>query len=81
MTGHVKVNSSNIESIAYDAPSQTLAVIFKSDIKHEHQYQGVTTHDYMSLMSSPSKGSYISKNIVKGDYAHTKGEAGNVDDQ
>jgi len=55
------VESSNIESIGYDADSETLEVEFKSS--GVYQYYNVPEHVYQSFMEAPSKGQFLHVNI------------------
>lgn len=66
------VVSSNIESIGYDAGSQTLAVKFKGD-RPPYHYSGVPPDAHADLMASPSPGSHHAKNI-KGKFSHVIAE-------
>jgi hypothetical protein len=56
------VESSNIEKIGYEAETQDLYVGFKSG-PPIYIYEGVPQSTYDELMSSPSKGSYLSREI------------------
>ena len=56
------VDSSNVESIGYDATKGILAVKFKSG--GHYAYHNVSAADYASLSSAKSVGSHISKHIV-----------------
>lgn len=63
------VSSSNIESIGFDADTNTLAVEFIKGGTYE--YSGVPEHLYDELMNADSKGGFLAKNI-KGSYNYTK---------
>lgn len=56
------VESSNIESIGYDAEAQELYVRFKSG-SLMYVYEGVSLSTFNELMSSPSKGSYLHREV------------------
>lgn len=55
------VISSNIESVGYDVDRHILEVEFKGG--GIYQYLNVPGHEYESLMSAPSLGSYLSNHI------------------
>jgi len=55
------VESSNIESIGYDADSETLEVEFQNS--GVYQYHNVPEHVYQSFMEAPSKGVFFNANI------------------
>ena len=63
------VVSSNIESIGYDATSQTLEVCFNSG--SIYQYFDVPRHVYEGLMNASSHGQYLNQNI-KGSYRYAR---------
>jgi len=65
-----KVNSSNIESIGYDAQSSILEVEFTSgDV---YQYYDVPEHLYQEFMHASSLGGFLNENIVKYHYRYRK---------
>ena len=56
-----QVNSSNIQSIGYDAPSATLEVEFTSgDV---YQYFNVPDYLYQQFLQSSSYGKFLNDNI------------------
>ena len=55
------VASSNIASIGYDEPSQTLEVEFSNGMIY--QYYNVGSALYDQLMLAPSKGQFLNFNI------------------
>lgn len=63
------VNSSNIESIGYDATSMVLEVKFLSGSLY--QYFDITEAIYLSLINASSIGSYLQRIIVK-NYRYSK---------
>ena len=63
------VTSSNIASIGYDEPSQTLEVTFKNGATYA--YSRVPASEHAALMSASSHGKYLNANI-KPRYAATK---------
>ena len=65
----LSVVSSNIDSIGYDAPSQTLEVCFKSG--HVYQYFDVPDAVYRGLLSADSHGRYLNQHI-KGSYRYAR---------
>ncbi len=58
---HIKVFSSNLESIAYDLESKTLEVQFKGGSRY--QYENVPPGTYAGLLNSASKGSFFAQHI------------------
>lgn len=66
----ILVNSSNVESIGYDADSATLRIVYvKGGI---YEYQGVPMEEYEGLMNAASKGEYVNQIIKKGGYPFSK---------
>jgi len=63
------VDSSNIESIGYDDDAQELHVQFVSG--GYYIYHQVPSQIYEDLMSAPSKGSFLNRE-VKGVYQFAK---------
>jgi hypothetical protein len=63
------VNSSNVQSVGYDADSQVLEVEFNSGAIY--QYAGVPKSEHDALMNSDSKGKYLHANI-KNRFSHSK---------
>lgn len=57
----VKVHSSSLEEVGYDASARKLTVVFTS--KAVYEYDGVPQSVYDELMKSRSIGSYFSRNI------------------
>lgn len=55
------VASSNVASVGYDAVAETLEIEFHSGAIY--QYYGVPSGVYEDLMSTPSKGSYLHRNV------------------
>ncbi len=55
------VSSSNVASVGYDAPSQTLEVEFKSG--GVYQYYNIPQGVYDQFMSAPSKGKFLAYQI------------------
>ena len=66
---HIPVSSSNIKSIWYDIPSQTLEIEFHSS--WIYQYFWVPEWVYQAFLSASSKGVYFSQNI-KDTYKYAK---------
>lgn len=69
------VDSSQIESIGHDAPSKTLAVVFrkKSGPGSLYYYDGVPENVYNDFLKAESKGKFFGAHI-KGAYACRKYE-------
>jgi hypothetical protein len=65
----VAVNSSNVETIGYDADSQTLEVEFKNGTVY--QYFDVSERVYEELRNADSVGGYLAAQI-KGSYRYSK---------
>ena len=65
----IHVESSNIRSVGYDPNIQTLEMEFHT--RTVYQYFNVPEQEYLSLMNSPSHGSYFNK-YIKGRYRHQK---------
>ena len=63
------VASSNIASIGYDAPSQTLEVEFLSGTIY--QYYGVPENMYDELMQVGSKGRFLNT-YIKNAYGYSR---------
>ncbi|MGI9374473.1 MAG: KTSC domain-containing protein [Tsuneonella suprasediminis] len=63
------VASSNIASIGYDAPSQTLEVEFLSGTIY--QYYGVPDNMYDELMQAGSKGRFLNT-YIKNAYGYSR---------
>jgi hypothetical protein len=60
------VTSSQIESIGFDEPSQTLAICFKSKTGGPgsvYHYAGMTRENYIAFASAESIGSHFYKHI------------------
>lgn len=64
------VNSSNLESIGYDATYQLLEIEFNSG--SVYQYYGVPESIYQGLMSASSHGQYFDREIKKGGYSYNR---------
>ena len=58
----VTVNSTNIDSVGYNADTQTLTVKFKVS-GQTYEYLNVPQTLYEGLMASESKGTYLNENI------------------
>jgi endoglucanase len=65
----IAVESSMIYSVAYDAVSQTLEVVFYST--GVYRYHGVPKSVYDGLMAAPSKGRYLREQVI-GQYPFEK---------
>lgn len=63
------VESSNVQSVAYDEPSMTLAVEYLRG--GLYTYEGVGEQVYASLINSASVGRYLN-DAVKGSYPYMK---------
>jgi hypothetical protein len=65
----IPVASSNVEAIGYDEESQTLRIWFAEGSVYD--YLNVPLMEYETLKTSPSIGSYLSRNI-RGSYPYQK---------
>lgn len=63
------VASSNLASIGYDEPSQTLEVEFLNG--SIYQYYNVSRNMYESLMQAPSKGVFLNT-YIKNQYPYSR---------
>lgn len=63
-----EVESSNIKAIGYDADQSRLVVQFRSG--STYAYANVTPAIHAALMSAQSKGSFLSRHIVRNEHAH-----------
>lgn len=64
-----KVESSNIEAVAYDKDKRELYVCFKS--LAEYVYYDVSAEVYKAFLAADSKGRYLNENI-KGVYEYAR---------
>ena len=62
------VQSSNIISVGYDETASSLYVNYPSGT---YKYDGIEKSVYESLLTSPSKGGFMNKNI-KGQYSYSR---------
>ena len=69
MISHIPVSSSNVESVGYDAETQTLEAKFKHG--GTYRYEGVPQHKYQALMAAPSIGKHLHQ-YIKGAHSHAK---------
>lgn len=56
-----EVSSSNLQSVGYDSPTQTLEVEFKNN--KIYHYFGVPEAQYEALMAAVSVGQFFNANI------------------
>lgn len=66
------VTSSNLESIGYDAASQTMAVQFKGG-KPPYHYANVPPEVHEAFMAAESVGSHFARHI-RGNFDHVVAE-------
>ena len=66
---HIPLNSSTIQTAAYDPQSMTMEVAFVNGTIY--QYFDVPEHVFQSLLSAASAGAYLNAN-VKGIYRYSK---------
>lgn len=57
----IKVNSSNLAEIGYNAETRTLEILFHSG--HIYRYMNVPGNVYSSLLNAFSKGMFFDQNI------------------
>jgi hypothetical protein len=62
------VSSSNLESVGYEASSQTLEIAFLSG--SVYQYYRVPERVYVGLLNADSKGTYLDTFVKKAGYAY-----------
>lgn len=65
----IPVNSSNLDSVAYDHGTNTLYISFRSS--GTYAYSGVPKHVYDGLMSASSHGEYHAA-YIKNNYPYKK---------
>ena len=61
MTDMISVSSSNIESVGYEEETQEVYVKFLNG--STYKYLGVPINVYNALLTAPSVGQYLNKNI------------------
>lgn len=66
---HINVKSSQVKSVAYDAKTNTLEVVFASG--GAYTYAGVSPVEHAKLMGAKSIGSHLAQRI-KGKYEFSK---------
>ena len=59
----LKVESSNIEAVAYDPASETLGIVFESTSEYVYEYEEVPPKVFAGLVCAESVGAYFSKEI------------------
>lgn len=59
----IKVVSSNLEAVSYDAAKKELAVRFKSSPESYYVYAGVTPQKNEKFMAAESQGSFLAREI------------------
>lgn len=65
----IPVDSSNVESVGFDENEQILYVRFLTGATYI--YKGVNNYEYEGLLSAPSVGSYLHRNI-KNNYPYER---------
>lgn len=60
---HVKVKSSNIESVAYDPATRKMQVTFKSSPNEPYEADGVAPFEHEEFIKAESLGSHFSKHL------------------
>lgn len=66
---HIPIASSNISTVGYDRPTNTLEIKFKSG--KTYSYEGIPRHVYNGLLESDSAGKYFNSHIV-GKFHHSE---------
>lgn len=69
----VKVESSNLEQIAFDVKTSTLYIRFKSNVRVHYVYSDVKEELYRQFMAADSLGSFFARQI-KGVFEFKKVE-------
>lgn len=64
------VHSSQLQSVGYDIPTQTLEIEFKNG--SVYQYFKVPLHIHETLMNHASKGAFFTAHIKSGQYRYQK---------
>jgi hypothetical protein len=67
---YVRVDSSNVSELGYDAANVTLGVRFHSG--SEYHYFGVPVEVFEALRNASSIGSYFDRVVRKGGYRYTR---------
>jgi hypothetical protein len=62
----IRVSSTNVASIGYEAETETLEVEFANG--SIYQYSRVPQHRWDGLLNASSKGTYLNNHIRKGPY-------------
>jgi hypothetical protein len=57
------IESTQISAIGYDAASETLAIVFKTNPDKTYHYHGVTAEQNAEFEAAASKGSFFYKRI------------------
>lgn len=70
MVDMVYVDSTNVDQVGYDPDAMELHVIFKDGGAH-YLYRNVPPIIYDELLTAPSKGSYLNREI-KSVYEYSK---------
>lgn len=65
---HTRVQSSNITSIGYDSPSQTLEIVFNSG--SVYQYYNISENLFENLRDAPSHGKFLNEYIKTAEYPY-----------
>ena len=65
----MKVNSSAISDVDYDADNQAMTITFKSG--HKHRHEGVPPHVHEQFVNSPSIGKAY-HSLIRDQYPSTK---------
>ena len=65
--GRVRVSSSNLASVGYEAASAVLEVEFNNG--SVYRYSGVPEHVYKGLMDAASKGGFFDRHVKKAGYS------------
>ena len=66
----ISVDSSNLESVGYDAERRVLEIEFSNS--SVYQYYGVPESVYRGLMSASSHGQYFDQEIKKAGYSYDR---------
>lgn len=66
----IRVISSNIAAVGYDAQSSVLFVRFHSGAR-VYSYRGVPASVYRAFLAAPSKGRFLAQ-FVKGRYPYAR---------
>lgn len=66
----IKTKSSNVDTVAYDAESETAFITFKNGTLYK--YEGVSSEEFDALKNAESVGSYLGRVFLKKGFGYEK---------